>query len=502
MTDFDTAAREAARIAAAWGAEEPGGAVLVFDRDRLRAEHHGGLALLEQRLPFGPETATRYASISKHFLASLTLRAGLDLDAPLGEGVPGLPPALGAVPLGRALDMTGGLPDVMECLWLLGIPWTASLDRAALFRFVASLDSLNYGPGAEMSYSNTGYRLAETLLERREMPLFAALHERFLAPLGLGIRFPTDETEPVPGLAAGYWRAAEGGWRRGRYGLHFSGSGGLAGTARDLARWLRALLADEAPASGLLAALAAPRRMAGGTESFYGLGLARLRLGATDLVGHGGSLPGYKNHFLLAPEHGAGVLVVSNREDTDPLAAALGVMAALLGQAPPPRAPDGALPEGLFVEADGPAWIEIAGGTACFLGATEPLHADGAGGARTLPAYLPLALRREGDGIAGRVGQAARRFRLVPADAALDAGLAGAWRCEAQGAALTVADGHALLGAGPARERLPLKPLGGGRALVERAHGPWRQRALLWLREPGTLRLVTHRSRVLDFRRA
>jgi hypothetical protein len=48
---------------------------------------------------------------------------------------------------------------------------------------------------------------------------------------------------------------------------------------------------------------------------------------------------------------------------------------------------------------------------------------------------------------------------------------------------------------------MPLRPLGGARALLERVHGPWRQRICLWLREPDILRLVTQRSRVLEFRR-
>jgi hypothetical protein len=37
-----------------------------------------------------------------------------------------------------------------------------------------------------------------------------------------------------------------------------------------------------------------------------------------------------------------------------------------------------------------------------------------------------------------------------------------------------------------------------GRALLDRAHGPRRQRAGLWLRGPRALRLVAQRSRVLD----
>ena len=102
--------------------------------------------------------------------------------------------------------------------------------------------------------------------------------------MGIGVRRP-----PTAGSVAAMARS-------------FSGSGGLAGTPGDLARWLAALLADAPPLRGVLAALTAPRKLADrGRVSFYGLGLARMQLGQEELIGHGGSLPGYKNHVLLAP---------------------------------------------------------------------------------------------------------------------------------------------------------------------------------------------------------
>jgi CubicO group peptidase (beta-lactamase class C family) len=250
----------------------------LFDGTDIRAEACGGLASLELRLPFTAATAVRYASISKHFLAALLLRLQADgvlsPDDPLGEHLPMLAPAPGSVPISRALDMTGGLPDVMETLWLLGVPWTASLDRAALLTFIAKVDALNFAPGSEISYSNTGYRLIEAAPTRSGRDDRALSREQFFRPLGLTMALPEDETEPVPALAAGYWRD-QGHWRRGRYGLHFFAPGGLTGTALDLATWLQAPMTGAAPAMDLLAPLGARRRLTHGTLSDYGLGLAR-----------------------------------------------------------------------------------------------------------------------------------------------------------------------------------------------------------------------------------
>ncbi len=494
------AAETAALIAAEWTGEGgPGGAILLFDENELHAEACGGLALIEHTLPFGADTVTRYASISKHFLAALLLRdRAIALNDTLGAHLP-MHPALGGVSVGHALDMTGGLPDAMETLWLLGVPITAAIGRDALLRFVTSLDAANFPPGTELSYSNTGYRLIEAALAAKGVDYEATLRDRFFAPLGLSIRLAEDWRTPIPNLAAGYWRGPRG-WERASYGMHFSASGGLAGSARDLAAWAQALLADRAPGDGLLDRLSSPRHMADGRESGYGLGLAWSHAGGRALVGHGGSLPGYKN--LLDPEARAGVVVLTtNREDADAHDIALRVMAALHDAALPAAAPPDALPEGSFAADTGPFWLRISGGRATFLGAEEALYAHPDGWFASRSATLPMRLRITADGaIEGEIGHAARRFRPVPADAAADPAWSGEWLCAEQGARFAIAEAAITCGVGPLRETLRLQPIGGGRALFERRAGAWRQMACLCF-AGDEVRLVSNRSRVLRFRR-
>ncbi|MXP65068.1 class A beta-lactamase-related serine hydrolase [Roseomonas sp. M0104] len=502
MPDWNRAATEAEAITTGWnGTAGPGGAILTFDSAGIRDAACGGLASIEHEIPFTPETPSRYASISKHFLAATVLLEGIPLDALLGALLEGLPPAIGALPLGRALDMTGALPDMMEVLWQRGVPFTASLKAAEIMAVARGLPGLNAAPGTEMAYSNTGWRLAQAVVPAQRGVSYAeALRRRLLEPLGLPIAFPEDEAEPVPGLATGYWRDGAA-WRRGRYGVHFSASGGLAGSATALAEWLSALLAGRGPLAGMLERLAAPRPFADGTESLYRLGLVRSALGTTTLLGHGGSLPGYRNHVLMAPEHGAGVVVLTNREE-DALWPALRVAAALLGEALPGPPQD--FPTGLFVAEEGPFWAESTADSITFMGAHERLVAAPGGGARSLPAYLDIRLRAEGrDVLAGTIGGAARHLRRVPADQALDPALVGEWREARLGLRLTLrADGTARFPwAGGIGVETTLTLLPGGRALAALPHGPWLHRPCLSLGRDGSLRVASHRARVLHFHR-
>ena len=485
---WDHAGAASGGIVHEWTREQgPGGAILLFDDRDIRAEAAGGLADLAHGLAFRSTTAIRYASVSKHFLASLLLSGtSVQLSDTLGQHLM-LPAEAGAVTVGRALDMTGGLPDLVETLALLGIASSTGTSRHQLMDACALLDRLNFTPGHEISYSNTGYRLVQAALMAKGTDFPALLRERLFRPLGLSIRLPEDETEPVPGLATGYVRGLRG-WRAGRYGMHLSASGGLAGNAVDLASWGQALLGDRAPVPGLLSRLTAPRLLADGQATAYGLGLARTDLEGRALFGHGGSLPGYRSHILLDPQAKAGVVVLCNREDVDAGLLALRVMGALHNVAVAPAAAS-LLPEGLFVTDTGPFWLQHRAGQAIFMGAAETLIDAGGGWATNRSAALPMRLTAQGGDIVGEVGHVTRHFRPVPPRAAAEPGWAGRYG----GYEVTVERGLACLHMPPLGQKLDLRPLDATRAVAQRQDG---QQFCVSFAE-GRMALATQRARTV-----
>jgi len=480
----------------------PGGVILLFDDKRIRAAACGGLADLASGLPCSPETVFRYASISKQFLCALLVRKGaIGFEDRLGAHL-ALPAAIGGLTVGRALDMTSGIPDLMETYWQLGIAPSTVLGRDELLDFVSSLEGLNFPAGSEISYSNTGYRLVQAALEAKGIDYADALERAFFAPLGLGIRFLEDQSEPLPGLATGNWRS-EAGWRAGRYGSYLSASGALAGSALDLAHWAQALIADRDETAGVLARLSARRPLADGRPTRYGLGLARCELAGSILFGHGGSLPGYKNHILVVPAERAGILVLSNREETDAQEIALRAMAKLLGATLPTSVPED-LPEGRFIAEEGPFWLEHRAGTVTFLGAQQKLVAVAPGVAENRSAELPIRLQIEGDGLLAEIGHVTRRFRRTIASTPANPQWQGRYVWAAQHAEFEIelSQGTSWLscGSGPLRARLPMTPIAPNLALVERSDGPWRQHLCLYFTGQ-EVKLISNRARILSFSR-
>lgn len=508
--DLAAAAAEAARFAAGWDAEGgPGGAIVLFDRGGIRHEVAGGLADLSTGARFSPETVVRYASVTKHVFASRLLAHAdvIGLDDRLGDLLPELSGELAEVSVGRALDMSAGLPDTREALILLGVGMNPVSAAEPALRFLGQLTRLNYPAGGEVSYSNTGYRLVEAALARRGLPFADMVAREIAAPLGIGWTAPEAWFDVVPGLVPGYWRSPTG-WQVGVAGLHLSASGCLAGSVRSLARWLVTVAADQGPGAGVLARQGATRPLVSGAASGYGLGLAWTTIAGRRLVGHGGSHVGYKTNFLIDPETGLGVAVVANREDVLAANIAQTVLAAALGLALP-SAPH-ALAPGFYVAAPGSAdpldWLEVTPAGITFLGAGESLFDMGAGVAGNIGSTLPVRLTQTADGgLEGTIGLAPRRF--VAATGGEDpAPLAGPWRAPEFHAGFDIvvddpeAGGGARLeiGIGPTRNAAAIRSLGHGVFLAEGADGPWPKRIAL-RREGAGLRLSLHRARALRF---
>lgn len=504
--DIGKARQAADGVTADWAEQGgPGGAVVLFDAAHVLHASAGGFAELGFRTPFTPDTVGRWASITKHIFCATLLRDGrMEMGSTLGAWLPDLQPALAGVTLEDALGMTGGLPDLMEAGWLAGVPPTAGATIPGMVALAHRLTALNFSTGTEVAYTNTGYLLAEAGLARLGTGFAEALDRHFLAPLDLAMHYPADYGVVLPALAHGYWRRDGGPWRIGTYGIPFAASGGIAGSALTLAAWSQALLRDAGPTQGLLDWLATPRTLPSGAPADYGRGMAIHRVGGVTLLGHGGSLPGMKNHFLLHRPSGTGVVVLSNREDTDAYGLALRVMLAGL-DATHPEPATSLLPEGLFADVTGaPCWIEVAGSLVTFMGAQVPLYRAADGAAFSLSPYIAMALQADGDDIAGHVGHAPRRFAKV-GPVALDPHWAGRWVLPGQDAVLTIAarPGGATItqGLGPLAATFPLTALDADRATFTRTDAQWTQRPCLAFSED-RLTLGTNRCRGLVFVRA
>ncbi len=332
--------REAARAEVAAGTA-PGLAVAVVHRDRVVLVEGFGVASVESGSPVTADTVFQVGSVGKMLTAAAVLEVvedgALSLTAPVGRTVSGLDPAIAALTPHQLLSQTSGLRDMPGEHGEQG--------EAAHARFLRALTAADrlLVPGQAFSYSNIGYSLAGLAAAEAARAGYAdVMARRVFEPLGMQrstLRPTVAMTWP---LAVGHRRSGGGAFTVVRplaNDTRLWPAGYAYSTAADLARFARALLADERRLAAMTTAHAELPLLFGGAHYGYGLILYTSR--GVRVAEHAGSMPGYAALVRLVPEHGFAVIALSNGETPALRTADAAMEAALpLRQATPPP-PDG-----------------------------------------------------------------------------------------------------------------------------------------------------------------
>lgn len=335
-----------------WSGDKPGCALGVERAGAPATTRAWGLAELEHRVAATPETVYEAGSVSKQFTAAAVLLLAddgrLSLDDDVRRWLPELPDYGRVITIRHMLNHTSGLRDWGALAALEGWPrGSRAMDQARVLQVVARQKALNFEPGAEWLYSNSGYNLAAIVVERASGASFSDFtRDRLFAPLGMTqTRWRDDFTAVVPGRAAAYALEADG------YHLampfeNAHGNGGLLTTVADLLVWNRALSEGRL---NLSERLARPGT-AGGHPTHYGLGLERgLYEGRTEIA-HAGATGGYRAWLGRYPDAGLSIALLCNAADANPEMLGRQVADLLLPESPedPPYVPTEPAPEGLF----------------------------------------------------------------------------------------------------------------------------------------------------------
>lgn len=363
------------------GPDQPGLVVAVTRDGALVHQAAYGMADLAQSVPLGPRTVMRIGSQTKQFTVLLALLLEreelLSLDDPVHRHVPWLLPTPAPVTLRQLAANTSGLRDFLELLTWSGSPWPNAATRADIREILARHAEVNFPPGEQMIYSNTGFLLLGEIVEQvAGQPLDALLRERLTGPLGMHdtVLQPRDATI-LSRAAMHHTRGPDGAWERAHWGLELGGEGGMSSTLEDMLRW-QAFLASPSPdVAPLLERMAVPERFPGGSPSMYGLGLVVTRYRGALNVGHGGGVAGGRSESMRFPDAGLGVVILGNRDDIAPYALARRIADRVLGEALEPFPDSGPLlslsrAAGLYRQEGGDDVVEIvAGGGTAALGA-------------------------------------------------------------------------------------------------------------------------------------
>ena len=306
--------------------DSPGCAVGVVRGGELRYAKGYGMASLETGMAITESTVFYAGSVSKQFAAAAVLLASQDgslaLDDSLGEWFPELPAYAETIRVSDLVHHTSGLRDYLGLMALAGIDYETPLAPSQVLDLIARQRELNFPPGTEELYSNSGYFLMAQLVGRATgRSLREYSEEKIFGPLGMhSTHFHDDRHQVVARRAAAYQRAedrAEGFTVLWSPAFDQVGSGGLLTTIEDLARWERAARTG-ALGDGFWPGMLERGKLRDGTELDYAFGISHGSYRGKRRVQHGGAMFGYRAYLTRYPELDTSIALLCNVADANP----------------------------------------------------------------------------------------------------------------------------------------------------------------------------------------
>lgn len=297
----------------------PGCAVGVSVNGESVFEKAFGLAEMEHNIPNTPQTIFESGSVAKQFTAAalvlLQQEGKLSIDDPVRKYIPELPDYGKPLTIRHLLNHTAGLRDWGSVMALTGVGrGDRVISQAVALDVIYRQKYLDFVPGAEYSYSNSGYNLAAEIVERVSKQKFPAfVEERIFKPLGMTKSSTRDNYQRVvPGRAQAYSRqGANAPWQLNMPFMNVYGNGGMLTTVGDWLKW-NAMLDARAWNAALVDALETQGILNDGRKISYALGLVVDKYNGLRDVSHGGSTAGYQTFLARYPEKKLSVAVLCN----------------------------------------------------------------------------------------------------------------------------------------------------------------------------------------------
>jgi CubicO group peptidase (beta-lactamase class C family) len=319
------------QIFARWNKDDsPGGTIAIAKGDHIIFQKGYGCSQLEYGIPNTPDTIFHVASVSKQFtafaLAILSEEGKLDLDAEIQEYLPDIPRFHKPITVRQLIHHVSGLRDQWQLLVLSGFRMDDVITHDQVMRLVKKQKALNFDPGAEFLYSNTGYTLmAEIVKQVSGQDLVDFCDKRIFKPLGMdNTHFHLDHEMIVKNRAYSYAPYYDY-YKKRVLSYANVGATSLFTTVLDLVKWSNNFENTVVGNKELLYRILETYTLNDGKEIDYAFGLRISDYRGKKTISHGGADAGFRSHFVKFPEEDLTIVVLTNVNISKPEQLALRV---------------------------------------------------------------------------------------------------------------------------------------------------------------------------------
>lgn len=313
------------RLFAQWNTpDSPGCALAIVKDGRIIYKKGYGMANLELNVPITPHTVFYIGSCSKQFvafcIALLAQQKRLSIDDDIRKYLPEMPDYGIPITINHLIHHTSGLRDYLSLEEIAGIPLGFWHQQECL-KLVARQHELNFRPGEEYLYSNSGYLLLAEIVARvsgQSLATFA--EEKIFKPLGMkNSHFHDDYTKIIKNRASGYFPASRDKFKNFISTFDCVGSGGLYTSVEDLFLWDQNFYHYRVGGRDVVMMVQKPGYLNNGQKLKYGFGLELGLYRGLKTISHGGALGGYRAAMIRFPEEKFSVICLSNLSNFKPM---------------------------------------------------------------------------------------------------------------------------------------------------------------------------------------
>jgi len=303
--------------------DKPGASVLVFKDDKIVFKKGYGVSNVSTKEAINSNTNFRLASVSKQFTAMsillLVQKGRLKLEDPLTKYFPSFPVYGKDIKISHLLTHTSGLMDYED---LIPPTQAVQLHDTNCLQLMYKANGLYFTPGAQYKYSNTGYAILALVVEKisgQDYGVF--LKENIFKPLKMKYSVAFEEGKStIPNRAFGY-SMDNGSWVETDQSLTSAvlGDGGIYTNTIEMTQWIKALWDYKLLGSEMQIQSWTRKKLNNGAPIEYGYGWHVEDYKNITHPHHGGSSIGFRNQLLLFPEQKLMVILLTNRNEGDPI---------------------------------------------------------------------------------------------------------------------------------------------------------------------------------------
>jgi len=301
----------------------PGAAIAVVRNGEIQYKNGFGMANLEYDIPVTPSTIFHIASVSKQFTAFSILllekEGKLSLDDDIRKFIPEVPDFGKKITLRHLANHTSGLRDQWNLLAMAGWRLDDVITKEHILKLISKQKELNFNPGDEYLYCNTGFTLLAEVVARVSGKSFTEFtDENIFKPLKMSNTLFYDDHEKIVENRAYSYQSAGDGYKKSVLSYANVGATSLFTTVEDLSLWA---MNFENPVVGdhsLIDKMKQRAILNNGDTIGYALGQAVGKYKGLNEIGHGGADAGYRTFLARFPDQEYSVIVFSNDASCDP----------------------------------------------------------------------------------------------------------------------------------------------------------------------------------------